>query len=60
MLNTNSSLEEAYNTLSPSKQREYCDYIESAKKEATKLTRLEKIKPLIIEGKGLHDKYKNC
>ena len=41
-------------------QREYADYIESAKREATKITRLEKIIPLIEKGIGLNDKYKNC
>ena len=59
-LNTNSALKEAFKTLSPPKQREYCEYIDSAKREATKLSRLEKIKPMIIKGAGLHDKYKNC
>jgi uncharacterized protein YdeI (YjbR/CyaY-like superfamily) len=59
-LNTNSALKEAFKTLSPSKQREYCEYIDSAKREATKLSRLEKITPMIIKGAGLHDKYKNC
>lgn len=59
-LNTNSVLKEAFKTLSPSKQREYCEYIDSAKREATKLSRLEKITPMIIKGAGLHDKYKNC
>ena len=46
--------------LSSSKQREYCDYISSAKRDVTKHGRLEKIKPMIILGAGLHDKYKNC
>ena len=59
-LNTNSTLFDAFKILTPSKQREYCEYIETAKREATKQTRLEKIKPMIIQGIGLHDKYKNC
>lgn len=49
----------AFEKLSPSKQKEYNDFIQSAKREETKKARLEKIKPLIMEGKGLHDKYKN-
>lgn len=53
-------LEMAFQKLTPSKQREYCDHIESAKREPTKLSRLEKIKPLILQGTGLNDKYKNC
>ena len=42
------------------KQREYCEYIATAKRDPTKLSRLEKIKPMILNGTGLHDKYKNC
>ena len=45
---------------SKSKQREFCEYISSAKKEETKLKRLEKIIPMILNRVGLHDKYKNC
>ena len=50
----------SFNDLSPSKQREYCEHIATAKREPTKLSRLEKIKPMILQGVGLHDKYKNC
>ncbi len=50
----------AFEALSPSKQREYCEHIASAKRDATKISRLEKIKPMILQNKGLHDKYKNC
>ena len=49
---------EQFNTFSPSKQREYAEYISEAKREATKLKRIEKISALILEGKGLHDQYK--
>ena len=59
-LNNNSTFHEAFKALTPGKQREYCDHIASAKREATKQSRLEKIKPMIIGGVGLHDKYKNC
>lgn len=55
-----SKLKNAFDRLTPGKQREYAGYIEEAKQEKTKLKRLEKIKPMIYEGKGLHDKYKNC
>lgn len=40
------------------KQREFIEYIEEAKREETKLSRLEKIKPLILEGRGLNDRYR--
>jgi len=54
------SYSSGFNNLTPYKQREYCEYIETAKREATKTSRLEKIKPMILQGIGLHDKYKNC
>lgn len=57
---SNSKFESAYNKLTPGKQREYADHIAGAKREATQQSRLEKIIPMVLEGKGLHDKYKNC
>lgn len=59
-LNANKPLLNAFNALAPYKQREYCEHIATAKREATKQSRLEKIKPMILQGIGLHDKYKNC
>jgi len=56
----NSDLKNAFNSLTPGKQKDYNEHIASAKQEKTKLKRLEKIIPMILEGKGLHDKYKNC
>ena len=53
-------LKVSFNNLSAYKQREYCEYISSAKREATKQTRLEKIKLMILQGISLNDKYKNC
>lgn len=47
-----------FEKLSPYKQKEYSAYIQEAKREATQLTRLEKIKPMVIQGIGLNDKYK--
>ena len=32
--------------------------ISEAKREATQIARLEKIKPMIMQGIGLNDKYK--
>ncbi|WP_299215474.1 DUF1801 domain-containing protein [uncultured Dokdonia sp.] len=54
------SLKTAFEALSPSKQREYTEHIGGAKQEATRLRRLEKCIPMILEGKGLNDKYKKC
>ncbi|NBG65751.1 YdeI/OmpD-associated family protein [Acidiluteibacter ferrifornacis] len=59
-LNANNLLNEAFNTLTLGKQKEYAEYIEKAKREATKISRLEKIVPMILSGIGLYDKYKNC
>lgn len=39
-------------------QREYADYIASAKRAATKQTRIAKILPMIAAGKGLNDQYR--
>lgn len=59
-LKENKELASAFKKLTPGKQREYADYISEAKREATKESRLQKIIPMVTEGKGLHDKYKNC
>jgi len=42
------------------KQKEYALHIAQAKREATKLKRIEKIIPMILKGIGLNDKYRNC
>jgi uncharacterized protein YdeI (YjbR/CyaY-like superfamily) len=54
------TLKEHFQKLTPGKQREYAEYITEAKQEKTKLSRLEKCIPMIKNGVGLHDKYKNC
>ncbi|MFB2117575.1 YdeI family protein [Parapedobacter sp. 2B3] len=51
-------LRKAFDVLAPYKQREYIEYLTEAKREATKLARLDKIRPLILAGAGLHDQYK--
>lgn len=53
-----SSLNEAFSNLSLTKKREYAEYISTAKRAATKQSRLKKIIPMILEGKGLNDKYR--
>jgi len=50
----------AFRTLTPGRQREYADYIASAKRDDTKQKRIEKILPMISAGAGLNDKYRNC
>lgn len=48
----------AFEQLTPGKQKEYVEFIDSAKQEKTKFTRIEKIKPMILANIGLNDKYK--
>ena len=59
-LKTDASVNESFNSLTPFKQREYAEYIDTAKRTETKQARLEKIIPMILKGIGLNDKYKNC
>jgi uncharacterized protein YdeI (YjbR/CyaY-like superfamily) len=51
-------LKKGFEKLTPGRQREYVEHIETAKREETKIARMEKIKPMIFSGLGLHDKYK--
>lgn len=57
---TNKEFKTQFDTLSNSCKREYATYISEAKREQTKLTRIQKIIPMVLRGAGLHDKYKNC
>lgn len=54
----NEQLNAAFTELSLTKQREYADYISSAKRQETKESRLDKIRLMILDGIGLHDKYR--
>ena len=51
-------LEISFNNLTPGKRREYCEFINEAKRIETKTARLEKISPMILTGAGLNDRYK--
>ncbi len=51
------TFKQAFDMLSPGKQKEYINYINEAKQENTKLNRIEKIKPMILSGIGLNSKY---
>jgi uncharacterized protein YdeI (YjbR/CyaY-like superfamily) len=59
-LKRDKELKTSFEALSPGKQREYAEHIASAKREVTRQNRLEKSVPMIKQGVGLHDKYKNC
>ncbi|MRI02006.1 hypothetical protein GH721_15790 [Kriegella sp. EG-1] len=54
----NSEANKKFKSLTPYKQKEYIEYIAKAKQEKTKLSRLEKIIPMLAAGKGLNDRYR--
>ena len=58
LFDENSVLRDAFQLLAPYKQREYAEYIETAKRDSTKQSRIEKIKPMIIKGVALNNSYK--
>ncbi len=57
-LNADKNFATAFEAFTPGKQREFLEYIDTAKREETKITRMEKIKPMILDGIGLNDKYR--
>lgn len=57
-LAANPFLAGAFQKFTPYKQKEFLEYIETAKREETKLSRMEKIKPMILENIGLNDKHR--
>lgn len=57
-LDLDKNLAEAFLKFSPYKQKEFLEYIVEAKREETKRSRIEKIKPMILENIGLNDKYR--
>ncbi|SEO76610.1 Uncharacterized conserved protein YdeI, YjbR/CyaY-like superfamily, DUF1801 family [Flavobacterium sp. CF108] len=54
----NPALTAAFEKFSPYKQYEFLEYIETAKQEKTKLSRIEKVIPMILGNIGLNDKYR--
>lgn len=57
-LKENKDTAKRFSVFPPGKQREYAEYIATAKRDKTISDRLEKILPMIEQGKGLNDKYK--
>lgn len=57
-LDTDAELKTAFENFTPFKQKEFIEYISEAKREATQVSRLEKIAPMILQGIGLNDKYR--
>lgn len=59
-LSSDKDLYGSFQRMTPGRQREYAEYIGSAKKVETQISRLQTIIPLILKGVGLNDKYRNC
>jgi uncharacterized protein YdeI (YjbR/CyaY-like superfamily) len=55
----NPALKDSFDALFLSKRRDYAEHVASAKREETRQKRLEKVLPVILEGMGLNDKYRN-
>lgn len=55
ILETNSILKSAFESLTPGRQRAYLLYFSQAKQSKTRISRIEKYTPAILEGKGLND-----
>ncbi len=57
-LKSDKAFAKAFEAFSPYKQKEFLEYIDTAKQDKTKIQRIEKIKPMILENIGLNDKYR--
>lgn len=57
-MSQDSILADKFEALTFFKQKEFTEYLDSAKREATQERRLVKIIPMILSGIGLHDKYR--
>ncbi len=55
---TNKKAAKAFQGLTPGRQRDYAEYIASAKRESTVEKRLSTIIPMIEDGKGLEELYR--
>ncbi len=58
LFDASEDLKNAFEQLTPGRKKEYVIHIENAKQEKTKLSRIEKIIPMILKGIGLNDHYK--
>ena len=58
ILQDDAQLLKHFEELSMFQKREFCAYISEAKRDSTKLARISKIVPMILEGKGLNDAYR--
>jgi uncharacterized protein YdeI (YjbR/CyaY-like superfamily) len=51
----NKPFEKAFNKLTPGKQRAYLMFFAAAKQSETRISRIEKFIPRILDGKGMND-----
>lgn len=58
LLDTHPVLQEKFSAFNKTNQRDFAEYISTAKQEKTRQARLEKVRSFIEQGIGLHDKYK--
>lgn len=58
MLEKDKSLFNDFNKFSTYKQKEFCEYIAQASRQATIKKRIERIIPMIQKGEGLNDRYR--
>jgi uncharacterized protein YdeI (YjbR/CyaY-like superfamily) len=57
-LKEDSELENCFNRFTTGKQREFTEFISSAKLTETRMARVQKVIPLILENIGLNDRYR--
>ena len=55
-LNEDPALKAAFESLTPGRQRGYTLFFSKPKQSKTRVTRIEKCAPRILDGKGLHDR----
>lgn len=58
VLSKNIALKDSFEALTLTNRRDFAEFIRNAKREETRLNRLKKIIPMILNGIGLNDKYK--
>jgi uncharacterized protein YdeI (YjbR/CyaY-like superfamily) len=57
-LNADPAARKAFAGLSPGRQREYAAYVNDARQASTRLKRVAKVLPMILDGNGLNDQYR--
>jgi len=58
-LKKNATLKRAFEALTPGRQRGYILHFSEPRQSKTRESRIAKCTPMILEGKGIHDDYRN-